>query len=212
MWLRYSQDGINRHGISSVAVTFIFQTTWITPLSDASETWERMVSCADAYIRTLSRDPKKTSLWVSHVCPNQHFQKDTNVLKITMADVNYVAKVLDLLGASEISRVLKEDGLRERALRVTLRDSLACAHGVMTIRSLIPNTSEEQDVTIEDLCASVHDFDTFGSTMLSVRVGGTLYSLMLRNLDKIAHFASCVRTLQWGKVDQLLRDRNLPSA
>jgi hypothetical protein len=118
-----------------------------------------------------------------------------------MTDVDPVVRMLKSAGAHDISYLLKED-LQRRVILDIARNRATYIHNIMTLKSLVPITREDQDITIEEVYLS-----SYGSMVLRISVGGVIKDVTLLDLSGVAKLLPNIRTIQWEKVDRLLRDR-----
>lgn len=209
MWFQYAQDDINRNGISGVQITF--NTSSFRRLLEGitSETWGRIVVESSTSINFRTTDEDVTRRWLGrlpkHLNVGLGYHKRISMFGLRIERLDHLFEVLDHVEAHELSRILKED-LRRDVLRAMVRESVLIAHNIHLMRSLIPDTTDEQDLTVSGL----HSPGPSGSVALNVVKDSNGYSLALANLRGLHRFSSGAPALQWSKVDLLLRDACLP--
>lgn len=209
MWFSYSQDGLSRHGIYAVKIVLNLPLASGTSPDVVSEVWGQLVSKAPIYVVIKSRNPDKTRRWIRYCYHNLSFRSIDSSgvsLSINMADVGPVVRMLNSAGAHDISHLLKED-LQRRVILDIARNRVTYIHNTMTLRSLVPSTREKQNITIEEVYLSAHELKSFGSMVLRISVGGVIKDVTLLDLSGVAKLLPNIRTIQWEKVDRLLRDR-----
>lgn len=210
MWFQYAQDDINKNGIRGVQITF--NTSSFRRLLEGitSETWGKIMLDSTTSINFLTTDEDVTWRWLGrlpkHLTKKLDYNERISMFDIGIERLEHVVEVLDHVGAHELSRIVKED-LRGDVLRAMVRESVLIVHNIRLMRSLIPDTTEEQDLTISGL----HWSDTSGSVMLNVVKDGRGYNLVIATLYGLRKFSSGVPALQWSKVGPLLRDTCLPT-
>ncbi len=212
MWFQYAQDDINRNGIRGVQITFNTSSFGRLLEGITSETWGQIVLNSSTSINFRTTDEDVTWRWLGrlpkHLTVGLDYNKRISMFDVRVSRLEHVVEVLDHVGAHELSRIIKEN-LMGAVLRAMVRESVLIVHNIRLLRSLIPDTTEEQDLTVSGLHSSGQHLWSSGSVALNVVKDSNEYSLALVNLRGLQKFSSGAPALQWSKVDLLLHDAYL---